>query len=88
MEMRTKPITPYQRLMEQFKCFANSVEYRKRIPMWTYPKNKLTESWSLKEVYERVVAAEQLGYDVQLSATEGGLEVKYIEKAPKRPWNV
>lgn len=86
--MKTKPISPYERLMDSFTKFANDVEYRKRITMWVYPKNKLTESWPLKDLYERVAAAEQLGYDVQLLATDGGLEVKYTSKAPKRPYNV
>ena len=86
--MKTKPITPYQRLMDDFKAFANTVEFRKRKNMWTYPKNKLNERWPLKDLYERVAAADQLGYDVRLLATEGDLEVQYIEKNPKRPWNV
>jgi hypothetical protein len=86
--MKTKPITPYQRLMDDFKDFANAVEFRKRKSMWTYPKNKLSESWPLNDLYERVSAADQIGYDVRLLATEGGLEVQYIEKNPKRPWNV
>lgn len=41
--MKTKPISPYERLMDSFTKFANDVEYRKRITMWVYPKNKLTE---------------------------------------------
>lgn len=86
--MKTKPISPYERLMNEFKRFANDVEFRKKITMWVYPKNKLTESWQVKDLYERVAAAEQLGYDVQLFATDGGLEVRYIQKNPKRPWNV
>lgn len=86
--MKAKPISPYQRLMDRFKEFANKIEYREKITMWVYPKNKLTESWSLKDLYERVAAAEQLNYDVQLLATDGGLEVKYIKKIPKRPWDV
>jgi hypothetical protein len=86
--MKTKPITPYQRLMDDFKAFANAVEFRKRKPMWNYPKDKLDGGWDLTDLYERVAAADQLGYDVRLLATEGGLEVQYIEKNPKRPWNV
>jgi hypothetical protein len=86
--MKTKPITPYNRLMSRFKEFANDVEFRKRKAMWMYPKNKLTESWELKTLYERVSAAEQLGYDVRLLATDDGLEVQYIEKNPKRPWGI
>ena len=55
--------------------------------MWVYPKNKLTEK-DLYDLYERVAAAEQLNYDVQLFATDDGLSVKYIEKNPKRPWDI
>ena len=85
--MKTKRIMPYQRLMERFKKFANEVEYRKRVTMWLYPKDKLKDGWPLDSLYERVQTAEQLGYDVCLFATTGGLEVKYAEKLPKRPWN-
>ena len=87
-QVKEKPINPYQRLMARFKEFANKVEYRKKTTMWVYPKNKLTESWPLKDLYERVAAAEQLNYDVQLFATDDGLSVKYIEKNPKRPWDI
>ena len=85
--VKEKPINPYQRLMARFKEYANKVEYRKKTTMCVYPKNKLTEK-DLKDLYERVAAAEQLNYDVQLFATDDGLSVKYIDKNPKRPWDI
>ena len=60
--------------------------YRKKVGMWHYPKDKLSEGWTLTDVYERVAAAEQLGYDVVLKAPKKGLEVEYIEKIPSIPY--
>jgi hypothetical protein len=87
--MKEKPVTPYQRLMNQFSAWANECIMRGRISMWRYPKDKLSETnWRLADLWERVAAADQLGYDVQLSAKDDGLHVEYVKKLPKRPWNV
>jgi len=86
--MKTKPKTPYQRLMEQFCQWANECTHRGRVDMWRYPKDKLGERWTLGDLWERTAAAEQLGYDVQLSANKDGLLVQYVKKLPKRPWNI
>lgn len=54
--------------------------------MWVYPKDKLNLNWKLTDLYEQVAAAEQLGFDIVLIATNGGLEVWYEEKRPQRPY--
>lgn len=74
---------PYQALMEEIKKFCHKVMYPKTKPMWTYPKKDLNTTWNIKDLYERTAAAEQLGWDVILKATDNGLEVKYQEKRPE-----
>jgi hypothetical protein len=48
--------------------------------MWHYPKAKLNDGWPLGGLYERVAAADQLGYDVVLSVAEEGLRVHYQKR--------
>lgn len=85
--MSDKRITPYERLRQSAHDFACKVKYPRRCQMWLYPKDKLTESWSLHKLAERVAAAHQLGHDVMLSVSEtGDLVVEYVEKRPDTPW--
>ena len=78
--------TPYQRLLEDITKFCGKLRYRHTVVMWVYPKNRLNESWRLGDVYERVCAAEQIGYDVLLQAKDDGLHVVYKKKAPDVPY--
>lgn len=83
--MTYKPKSPYQRLLEDTRDWARKVMYRHSVGMWTYPKAKLTEGYRLDDLYERVQAAEQLGYEVVVVANETGLFVRYVKKIPKPP---
>lgn len=84
--MKTKPITPYQRLLESAREFAAAVENPHTRLMWTYPKETLNTCWHLTNLAERVAAAAQIGYDVKLVNGEGSLQVWYVKKMPSRPW--
>ena len=84
--MKQKPITPYKRLLDDVREFCRKIKYRHTKSMWLYPKEKLDEQWRLDGLYERVCAAEQLGYDVVLVGKEDGLHVNYVKKAPDTPW--
>jgi hypothetical protein len=84
----SKPINPYTTLKDKFRKFADACEYRKPKTMWMYPKEKLGNNWSLKDLFERVAAADQIGFDVGLFATDEGLVVKYLKKIPERPWEI
>lgn len=86
--MKKKPLTPYQRLLDDARKWADKITCPKTVHMWTYPRNKLQVNWSLSDLYERTKAAEQLGYDVIIIATEEGLEVKYQIKKPEIPWSL
>jgi hypothetical protein len=81
--MRPKPVTPYTRLLNQALEVLSPVFYPRRISMWRYPKEKLSTPWRLDDLYERVVAADQLGFDVVLIAGDDGLSVKYQQRVKK-----
>jgi hypothetical protein len=84
--MKTKPISPYARLLNEFRDYVNGIDFRRRARMWTYPKEKLAQSqWYLYDLAERTSAADQLGFDVQLKVKDGALEVWYIKRPPDRP---
>ena len=84
-----KRLTPYHHLMNQFFDWACKAVYRKKTEMWWYPKEKLEHGWTLREVWERTAAAEQLGQEVLLEAKADGLYVVYREKGPEKvPYNV
>lgn len=83
--MKQKPITPYQRLLDVARRFATRVEAPTRRHLWTYPIDKLDSSWGMSKLHERALAAEQLGYTIELKPTDKGLEVWYVQKRPQRP---
>lgn len=80
-----KQVNPYSRLLDEVKQFAFRVKHPQRKTMWRYPKDKLSERWSLADLYERVAAANQLDYDVRLTTSDDGLIVEYI-KRPTIPY--
>lgn len=79
---------PYQYLLEKIKNFCAALQYRHTITMFVCPKKDMnTIRYDLLSLYQRVKAAEQLGYDVELTATDEGLVVKYKKKIPDIPWD-
>ena len=73
-------INPYQRLLDKIAEFCDSLKNRHLRIMFIYPKEELNTNWSIPQLYERVVAADQLGYDVKLKATTEGLEFWYEKR--------
>lgn len=85
------PRNPYQDLVNQVNKWLVSVFHPKERRMWFWPAAKLTEGWSLATLNERVIAADQLGFDVVLKPAEHGLEVWYRKRAvlpPGYPFNI
>ncbi len=76
----TKRKNPYQVLLDDIMKFCRKLRYRREKVMWLYPKGRLHEGWPLTDLYERIKAADQLGYDVTLKATDEGISVRYIER--------
>lgn len=73
---------PYQYLLDQIIEFCSKLQYAHTVSMWRYPKDKLASSWNLTDLYERTMAAQQLGYKVIIEADERGISVKYVKNAP------
>ncbi len=86
--MRDKPITPYERLRRECFQWAMTVRNPRTVSMWCYTKADLARGWDLTELFQRVSAADQLGYDVVLSASGEGLSVKYRRRPPDMPWGL
>lgn len=83
---KTKPVTPYQRLLDEIKDFCSKIEYPHTKEMFLYPKSGLnTKTFYLYDLAERTAAANQIGYEVVLTVTDAGLSVKYRKKIPV-PW--
>ncbi len=75
-------------LRETANEFFNKVVNRDVRGMFLYPKNRLKEAWALTDVYERTLAAQELGWTVVIRADQDGLHVDYAKKLPtSRPWN-
>ncbi len=82
--MKTKPITPYARLLLDVRKFAGCVKYATRKTLWTYPKDRLSDGWALSDLYQRAKAADRLGWDIHLVPEDDGLRVEY-RKRPDVP---
>lgn len=74
-------MNPYARLLCEIKEFAAMVKFPRRTTMWAYSAKDLKKPWGLESLRERVVAADQLGFDTQLRALpDGGLAVQYVKR--------
>lgn len=88
--MKTKPISPYERLRKDCAQWAFEVIRRSYRTMWTYPNVGSGDKtgWRLDDLYQRVAAADQLGYDVVLATKDHALEVRYVKRIPDAPWAI
>lgn len=74
--------TPYQRLMNDALMLKNRIQNPRRLLMCIYPDKAVSEgaTWELRDLRERVRAAQQLGFHVELVAdASGNLCVRYVE---------
>ena len=83
-----KQVNPYTRLLAEIRKYLESIKYRHRTGMFRYSMEYLEQqtAWTLNDLYERTIAAEQLGYDVQLRADKNGLHVEYVKQIPLAPY--
>jgi hypothetical protein len=72
--------TPYTRLLAAVRAYRSGVAYPDRKVMWHYPKGNLGSNWQLDGLYERVAAADLLGFDTKLKATDEGLTVEFVKR--------
>jgi hypothetical protein len=85
--MTEKRENPYQRLKRLAQEWHEKVTFRRTVFMFRYAEAK-TGSYRLAELLERTKAAEQLGYEVQVKAAGDVLEVYYVEKIERAPWEL
>ena len=86
---KPKPITPYERLRREAAQWAFSVANPIRRRMFTFSKDKLGLGWSLFDVKERVAAADQLGWNVEIVVdANGDLVFRYVQRPPDAPWSI
>jgi len=88
MKKERKIINPYEQLRASCKTWADHVLRPRTVGMWFYDKKKLSVGFTLDDLYERVKAADQLGYDVKLFALDDGLHVRYVKRPPAAPWQI
>lgn len=87
--MKTKPVNPYQRLVNDARGWIWKALHGKRVHMFTYPEaSKASAAYRLDELYQRVVAAGQLGYRVELKSLDGALRVEYVKLPPDPPYPI
>ena len=87
-DAKLKIVTPYQQLLKNITEFCDKLATRHRRTMWTYPKDDIDNGslWELDHLRERVIAADQLGYEVMISEVDGYLRVEYVKELPTIPW--
>lgn len=83
---KPKPVNPYTELKRDASEWIRKFITRKRVRMWNYPKGEIGKQWSLADLAERVQAAHQLGWDVQVKWTEEGLAVEYVQRVEGTPY--
>jgi len=82
-----KRINPYTRLKEIGQRWMFNALNRRKFIMFTYKEKSIKEyGYDLYPVFERVKAAEQLGYQVIIETRGDELLIKYLEKLEPMPW--
>ena len=84
--------SPYQRLQREARQWVFAVLHPRRVLMFVLDKAKVRgrTTWALDDVYERVAAAEALGWDVRLTiqASDGALRMEYVQRPASAPWEI
>lgn len=92
MKKRSKSVskTPYRKLLERVRpLFRELVSPQKHIMFW-YKKETIVSvnGVSVLGLYERTLAAQQLGWRVVVSARDGGLVFEYEKEKPPIDWEL
>lgn len=79
-------MTPRQRLYEKAKAFTTKLRTLHTRSMLFYSAKEIEScSFNLRWLYQRSLAAEQLGYEVIMKADDEGLHASYRKKMPEVP---
>lgn len=84
--MKRKPINPYDVLRNKYYQLRSAVLFPQRRQMWHYDIDSIKrgDTYRLNSLYQRVHAANTLGWDVRLVAHDDGLRVEYVRR-PEGP---
>ena len=87
MNNRSKPVTPYERLLRQALRYHSEVAFPRRLVMFSFLKDEMAkrQAWRLDEVRERVLAADALGWNVEITVNAAGDLVMTYLKRPTGP---
>lgn len=77
--MRSKPVTPYARLVGMIRAQWSAMMRQRRTPCMTFDA-KDGVGYRLDQLKQRVEAAQQLGHDVMVRSTAQGLEFSYVQR--------
>lgn len=75
---------PYSRLKRIAMQYAADVNYRRTKSLM----HVVNLQGATADVRQRVIAADQLGWEVIVTHTEQGLQYSYREKPPTVPWEL
>lgn len=84
--MKSKPINPYDVLRGKYRQLRLEALSPQRRQMWHYDLDSIKrgDTYALDRLYQRVHAANTLGWDVRLVAHDDGLRVEYVRR-PEGP---
>ncbi len=86
---KKKQKTPYDMLLEKIRDYVYKITYPMKKTMFFFGGDDLGKAYYLKDVYERTVAANTLGYDVILETKtdKKSLEILYRKRTePNWKW--
>ncbi len=87
--MSEKRLMPYARLLKDVREWAYKVIYPHNPTIFTFANAKGYDTqWRLCDLYQRVAAADTLGYDVELKIVGNDLVARYRKKIPDAPWQL
>lgn len=77
--MKTTRKNPYTVLLEDIIAWGRKFRLRHTVSMfyWSIDGLRPDRAWRLDEVYQRALAAQTLGYEVIIEATDKGMTIKY-----------
>ena len=78
-------LNPYSRLLNEIKKWCYEIRYPKEIELWYYGKEGIKANGDIFILNERVIAAQQLGYEVYIVSDGEFLRYKYRRKMPEIP---
>jgi hypothetical protein len=80
-------VSPYTRIQEEFRQWIEDVLTRRRVTLDVIDQKSIDagKAFVLKNLYERTLAAQQIGYTVEITASTEGLAINYVEALPATP---